>query len=136
MVPRTYSTPRIFFFQIGLPNQIAKRSIFSPRQRAARKCPNSCTKMSKLNRRRTSKKMKKNFKIDIIQQNQTVNVDFSSIYQLKPRWQSSENAKNGPVNDPFFCFSPDRCMMLSKCDSGARKMGETSQIPPVFGSFF
>src|SRR6266436_5480594 len=63
MVPKAYSTPLILAFQIGLPNQIAKRSIFNPRQRAARKWPNSCTKMSKLKSNSTSREMKTYFKI-------------------------------------------------------------------------
>ena len=63
--PRAYSTPLILAFQIGLPNQIANRSILSPRQRAARKWPNSCTKMSRLKSTSTSRKIKLIFKIDI-----------------------------------------------------------------------
>ena len=65
MVPSAYSTPPIFFFQIGFPNQIAKRSILSPRQRAARKCPSSCTKMSRLNSNTTSSATTNIFKMDI-----------------------------------------------------------------------
>src|SRR3569833_1381640 len=65
MVPRAYSTPPIFFFQIGLPNQMANRSILRPRHLAARKCPSSCSKMSRLKSKSTSSRIKTNFTSDI-----------------------------------------------------------------------
>src|SRR5437667_373437 len=57
--------PLISFCQIGLPNQTANRSIFSPRQRAARKCPNSWTKMSRLKSSSTSSRIRKKFNMCI-----------------------------------------------------------------------
>src|SRR5438105_3710416 len=66
MVPRTYSTPLISFFQSGLPNQIAKRSTFRPRQRAARKWPSSWTKISRLKSASTSRIIKMTFRMYIL----------------------------------------------------------------------
>src|SRR5215468_7846069 len=98
MDPRAYSTPLIFFFQMGLPNQIAKRSIFSPRQRAARKCPSSCTKMSRLKSTRTSKKIKINFKIDICSKSYPkfgTPVNIAAIMPLE-RWKTGEPEIRNP----------------------------------------
>ena len=39
--PKPYCTPLMVFDQIGLPNHTWNLSICKPRQRAARKCPNS-----------------------------------------------------------------------------------------------
>ena len=52
--PREYCTPLIVFFQSGLPNQTPNFSIYKPRQRAAKKCPSSCTTMSRLKSTTTS----------------------------------------------------------------------------------
>src|SRR5262245_48531983 len=51
---------------MGLPNQIANRSTFNPRQRAARKCPNSCTKIKRLKRNNTSSRMNRTFNACIL----------------------------------------------------------------------
>src|SRR5882672_10180758 len=103
MQPRAYSTPLIFFFHSGLPNQIANRSTFSPRQRAARKCPNSCTKMSRLKSSSTSSRMKLDFKKCIV-------VYRPGAVSHKARWEYSggTRAGNGGVE-------PQKSMAAAGC---------------------
>src|ERR1051326_2835102 len=91
MQPRAYSTPLIFAFQIGLPNQMANRSTLRPRQRAARKCPSSCTKISRLNSNKTSIRIKTNFTIDII------NTYFPSSWDAQ-EYSSDRTRSNPPKN--------------------------------------
>src|SRR5512141_2037219 len=64
-----YSTPLTLVLQIGFPNQMAKRSTFNPRQRAARKCPNSWTKISRLKSKSTSTRIMIKLITDIIRIN-------------------------------------------------------------------
>src|SRR5258708_38522713 len=111
-------------FQIGLPNQMAKRSIFNPRQRAARKWPNSCTKMSRLKSNTTSNRIKTNFKTVIFQLKQTTpKWDRSNIAgcvpeaipEEGPKLDSSKAEARIPM-EPFANLRPlSRCLAPRPC---------------------
>src|SRR5258706_13961247 len=96
MLPRAYSTPLIFVFQIGFRNQMANRSIFNPRQRAARKWPSSWTKMSRLKSNSTSRAININFNMDIRSANHPKN-GAATEYSSKPGRGNAIPADRAPL---------------------------------------